>query len=624
MLLAQPTAGTRTDTLTGFCGWIDFRDPVADRDATVDRMARATAQRPDMAVDTVLAPDGAFGWCRTPTTGGSGSGRLPGARDAAAVCVLHTGRIYNQGDLVAELTARGVRLAAGTTAELLEEAYRLWGLGLAERLRGMYAIAIWDGETRTLHLIRDRIGMKPLYYAAWAGGLGFATKPAGIYAHPAFAPKVDRSSLTVLLTPRHALPGETPLAGLREVPAAHVVSFSRAGVNERAYWQLASSPHRDGFDRTAEQVRGLLAEIVAEQLPDGDVSSCVATMLSGGLDSTTVAALSAAGLESEGQDRVLETFCLEFASDTAETYVGTDLRPERDAPFAAQAAAELGTRHHRLSISPEQLVAALPATRAARDLPGWGQFDASTYLLFQTMGARCPIALTGEIADELFGGYPYFFDPKLIARDHFPWLETGPQLDAYLSQDVRARFDPAAEKYARYRTWLDKVPRLEGEAADDARMREVFFLSNTGRLAVLLDRMDRMAAAAGLEMRFPFCDHRLQQYLWNVPWQLKCRNGIKGLLKAAVADIVPAVTLNRKKSAYPHVQSSAYDEALAAEALAILDDRTARVRQLFDAQALRSFVHDLRAGRGGLNDAHMLIHFIELHHWLEDYGIALD
>jgi asparagine synthase (glutamine-hydrolysing) len=607
--------------MSGFAGWVDLQRDLTTQKDVVATMTDALRRRGPDGSGLWVSPTAALGHCRLAAE--HRAGVQPALLDdrAGTLAIVCDGQIYNRDEL-----RRQLEPAAGPPAcdaDLLLRCYRRWGAGFVERLDGMFAFALWDARERRLLLGRDRLGVKPLYYFAHADGILFASEPKAILANPLFEPRLDLSMLSMLLQPRLALPGETPLAGLRELPRAHAAAYSAdSGLVLRRYWQLASAPHGESFEQTVRHVRGLLEDVVQRQLGNGSRPPAVGTMLSGGIDSTSVAALTMHALRAEGAQGSLGTFCLDFRSERAD-FVPTELRPEVDAPYAQQAAQFIGSRHETIRVDASGVLEIIPETRRARDLPGWGQFDGSTYLLFREMRRHCPVALTGEVADELFGGYPYFFNPQLIRRDHFPWLEDGPKLSDYLHAAIRTHFDPRKDEYARYRQWLADAPRLAGEAPEDRRMREIFYLTISGRLSVLLDRMDRMSARVGLEIRLPFCDHGLLGYLWNVPWSMKAHGGMKGLLKEAVRDVVPASTIERRKSAFPHIQNADYDGALIREARAIVDDERSASAALFDRPKLKGLIDGLAAEPAGLNAAHVLIHLVEVHRWIEDYKVSL-
>ncbi|MFF9768218.1 asparagine synthase (glutamine-hydrolyzing) [Streptomyces sp. NPDC014636] len=612
--------------MSGLVGWIDFRRDLVKHEEVIHMMTDTMRERGPDTKGVWVSCNAALGH-RGLSTAGPANGSQPLRVETARgiVVVAHIGEIYNSRELTRDIESSGESLRTGSTAELLGHAFLLWGSEFVTRLNGAFSFAIWDVRAQRLVLGRDRLGVKPLYYYEHSDGVLFASEPKGIMANPLFEARLDITSLPIVLQPRLALPGETPLAGLAEVPPATLVSYADAGLSRWRYWRLTSRPHHDSFDETARHVRDLLEDTVGRQVTT-DVP--LGAMLSGGIDSTSVAALATRALREEAPDRALETYCVQFESDPAH-WVATELRPDIDAPYAAAAAEFIGSRHTTLTATTQDLLDVIPATRRARDLPGWGQFDASMYLLFQRMRSGCAVALTGEAADEVFGGYPYFFKQDQIRGGHFPWLGNGPKLSDYLSPEITSLVDPQEDERARYSQLISEVPRLPGEDAENARMREIFFLGLSGPLAVILDRKERMSMSVGLDVRVPFCDHRLVDYVWNVPWSMKSRGGVKGLLKAAMADLLPASTVNRKKSAYPHVQNPEYDQTLIREASWIVNDTASSLGWMFDTKRLNGLIQRISADQlhselpGGSNPAALLIQLVELRNWVDTYKVSV-
>ncbi|MGW7489025.1 asparagine synthase (glutamine-hydrolyzing) [Streptomyces sp. NPDC054786] len=616
---------TGDDLVSGLVGWVDFRQDLSREGDVIQGMTDSIQSRGPDTNGTWISENAALGHCGLDASPVHGAQPLEFRVGETSVTVTVAGSVYNPRELAAEIEGAGGKLRSQDAAELFLKAYLLWGHRFVERVNGVFGFAIWDGRTQRIVLGRDRVGIKPLYYYEYAGGIVFASVPKGIMANPRFTARLDPEALPVALQPRLALPGETPLVGLREVPPGHVLTFTESGLTRDCYWQLTSEPHSDSFDETARRVRDLLDDTVGRQMTtDGSLGA----MLSGGVDSTSVAALAMGRLRGIEPGRALDTYCVQFESDPAH-FVATELRPDVDAPYAAAAAEFMGTRHHTLTAAVEDLLDVIPATRRARDLPGWGQFDASMYLLFREIRRNSAVALTGEAADEVFGGYPYFFKRDVVERQAFPWLGDGPKLSRYLAPEVTALVNPEEDEHARYSQLISQVPRLPGEDAENARMREIFYLGLSGPLSVILDRKERMSSAVGLDVRVPFCDHRLLQYVWNVPWTVKSQGGVKGLLKAAMADVLPPSTVNRKKSAYPHVQNPSYDQTLIAAATRIANDRSSPLAELFDTPRLNGLIDEISSNAvnvelpGGSNQAALLIQLVELHEWVDEYGVSL-
>jgi asparagine synthase (glutamine-hydrolysing) len=243
----------------------------------------------------------------------------------------------------------------------------------------------------------------------------------------------------------------------------------------------------------------------------------------------------------------------------------------------------------------EDLVRARFAPLAAHDMPSMGDMFVSIYLLFAGVREQATVALSGESADEVFGGYHWFHVPALRDAPTYPWAVSG-SWAPLLTDDVRehAQLDRrAADEYADARA---ETPRLPGEDPLDQRVRETLYLGLTRWLPMLLDRKDRLSMAHGLEVRVPFCDHRLVEYVWNVPWEIKNLGGReKGLLRAAVSDLLPADIVNRPKSMYPGAADTTYARAVDAELDRLLGTPEAPLFDLVDRASLRdAFAADPR------------------------------
>ena len=606
--------------MCGIVGWVDFRRDLTQERQTLQAMTDTMRLR---------GPDAGGIW--SSARAGLGHRRLSiidldgGAQPMTEktpdgeVVLVYSGEVYNYRELRDELRRRGRRFRTESDTEVVLAAYLEWGDEFVTRLNGMFAFAIWNEPARELLLVRDRMGVKPLYFALHDGGILFASEPKGIMANPLFSPRLDFGALPILMQPRLAMPGETPLLGLRELRPGHLLRFDMSGQRETEYWAVTSRPHEQSYEETTAEVRALLEDIVSRQMIS-DVPR--AALLSGGLDSTAVAALANQVLEKEGNSEVLNTFCVQFSAD-AEGFSPTQLRPEIDAPYAEQAAQFIGTNHAAIELDSAEVINAIPPTRLARDLPGWGQFDASMYLLFEQIRSHCTVALSGESADEVFGGYPWFFSEEMVNRPRFPWIGDAPRVTDCLADDLHRLVRPAEDEADRYATLRARVPRLPGEDSTNARMREVLYFSMLGPLTILLDRKDRMSMALGLEVRVPYCDHRLVEYMWNVPWEMKSRGGMKGLLKDAVKDLIPESTYSRKKSGYPGLQDPSYDKVLLGEVDWIVNDPRSPLTGMFDPGKVQALIDGQGKSMAWVNAAHMFIPLVEMSRWIETYNVSL-
>jgi asparagine synthase (glutamine-hydrolysing) len=606
----------------GIAGWVDFMRDLSGQVDTIERMSETMRNRGPDDKGVWVSRHAALGHRRLAVIDASG-GRQPmvetvGSRSDPVVLV-YNGEIYNFRELRAELTGRGQRFATRSDTEVVLRAYLEWGIDCVQRFNGIFALGLWDGRRAQLLLARDRIGVKPLYYHTYPGGLLFGSEPKAVLANPLFSAQMELGALAILFNPRLTMPGETPLHGLAEVCPGHVMRFSRAGVEDRVYWRLTSNEHTDDLPGTVQRVRELLEDAVARQLV-ADVPVC--SLLSGGLDSTTMAAIASRRIMGSGQGR-LRTFCVDFVNDEQD-FRPTAMRPERDAPYAAVAARHILSNHAEVVLDTPAILCAFSAARRARDLPSLGQFDASMHLLFAEIRRHATVALSAEAADEIFGGYPWFHDPAMVWRDTFPWVGDAPRLTDCLRPEIQEQIRPAEVERDRYSTLRAAVPSLPGEKALDARMREVLFLNQVGPLACLLDRTDRMSMAAGLEVRVPFCDHRLVEYMWNVPWSLKTVGGRpKALLRMAARGLVPVETIERAKSGYPGTHDPAHEAEVLGAAMRIVADHTSPLADLIDAERLTRLVEGWRENLTWMNAAHLLTPILEVDIWMRRYGVRV-
>ncbi|GAA3197716.1 MULTISPECIES: asparagine synthase (glutamine-hydrolyzing) [Streptomyces] len=615
--------------MCGITGWISYDRNLTTERPTLEAMTETMACRGPDAAGIWLDTHAAFGHRRLAVIDLDG-GKQPMAveRDGRTLLVTtYSGEVYNYRELKAELTALGHTFRTQSDTEVVLHAYLEWGEAFTERLNGMYAFALWDPRTEELLLVRDRMGIKPLYYQPTAHGVLFGSEPKAINAHPEVRPAVDAEGLAELITFTKT-PGHGVFKGMHEVRPGHTVRVTRDGLTTRCYWALQAREHTDDLDTTVGHIRGLLDDIVARQLI-ADVPLC--TLLSGGLDSSAITALSAGALAAQGSGPV-RSFAVDFTGYT-ENFTPDDLRGTPDGPYAHALAEHVASDHHDIVLDTAALMdpAHRAAVLAARDLPnGFGDGDTSLYLLFKAVREQSTVALSGESADEIFGGYLWFHDPEAVHADTFPWIAAGVSgrfsggnavREALLDRGLLKRLDLKGYEDRRYREALAEVPYLDSDAGLQRRMREVSYLHLTRFVQILLDRKDRASMAVGLEVRVPFCDHRLVEYVFNTPWAMKTFDGReKSLLRAAVRDVLPASVADRVKSPYPSTQDPGYNEALRGELREVAADRNAPVQPLLDSAAAAEATAD--GASGDIRPGAELM--LGLNAWLRTTGTSLD
>ncbi|MGV9850728.1 asparagine synthase (glutamine-hydrolyzing) [Streptomyces sp. NPDC003442] len=552
--------------MCGITGWVSYRRDLTSHRHVLDTMTETMACRGPDAAGAWVTGRAALGHRRLAVIDLPG-GAQPMAVDTAdgPVSMVYSGEAYNFTELRDELRRRGHSFTTDSDTEVVLRGYVEWGESLTEKLNGMYAFAIWDSRTEKLVMIRDRMGIKPFYYYETDDGVLFGSEPKAILANPLAAPEVGLDGLREIFsfakTPGHAI-----WKGMKELRPGHIAVVDRNGLREHAYWRLEVSEHTDDQEATVAHVRELLEDIIARQLV-ADVPRC--TLLSGGLDSSAMTSLAARKLGEHGE--TVRSFAVDFPGQ-AENFRAIDVAPSVDTPYVHAVAEHVKCDHRDIVLDGSALSdpAVRQAAIAARDLPiGLGDRDNSLYLLFKAVREQSTVALSGESVDEVFGGYPWFHDERRDA-DTFPWLAGGLTLGEtkdLLSQDLTEKLDVDTYLRDHYLSALDEVPLKDGETGLEKRMRQVCYLHLTRMVNTLLDRKDRMSMAVGLEVRVPFCDHRLVSYVFNTPWSLKTFDGReKSILREATRDVLPESVANRKKSGYPGSFDPAYLVAIRRQA----------------------------------------------------------
>lgn len=609
--------------MCGITGWVSYGSDLIREQATIAAMTATMACRGPDDSGTWVRPHVALGHSRLAIIDLVGGVQpMTVQTPNGSVALVYSGEAYNFLELRDDLTSRGHRFKTDSDTEVVLRGYLEWGDAVAERINGMYAFAIWDERERRLVLVRDRMGIKPLYYYRTADGLMFGSEPKAILANPLAKKIVDANGMRELIAFTKA-PGWSLWKDMYEVEPGTVVSVDTAGVRTRTYWRLPAIPHTDDQNTTVETVRELMSDIVKRQLV-ADVPRCV--LLSGGLDSSVITGLAAAQLAEEGEQ--LRTFSVDFRGhdENFKPYKG---HGTRDAPYVRDVVDRVGSAHHDVVLNAADH--ADPAVRraviTARDIPaGLGDVDPSLYLLFKAVREESTVALSGESADEVFGGYHWFDDENARNTSTFPWLALKGLITdraPLLSAEARAHLDVDRYVADQYATAVASVEHVNGETAVDSRMRTIYTLFLTRWLRALLDRKDRVSMAVGLEVRVPFCDHRLVEYVYNTPWSLKTFDGReKSLLRQACAHVLPQSVAERVKSGYPSTQETGYGAALQQQAKEVLAEPDNPLFAIVDRTWLEEAVQVDPANmrkrvRLGIDWV------LDLCHWLEIYSPQL-
>ena len=539
--------------------------------------------------------------------------------------LVYNGELYNTPELRAALQNKGHSFTGHSDTEVLLHAFAQWGAGCLERCNGIFAFAVWAQRAGTLFLARDRCGVKPLFYVQTGDSLLFGSEIKTLLAHPAVPPRVDANGLAEVLL---LGPGRTPGCGvfknIRELlPGQCAVYEADTGrLTLTRYWQLTDHDHPADFETTARNVRDLVVDAIQRQLVS-DVP--VATFLSGGLDSSLISAIADSHFTARG--KTLQTFSVGY-QDNKKYFHATHFQPSPDAPYIRTMNQFLNAQHTWVTLDSEALAAALLEAVDARDLPGMADVDSSLLLFCREIRKTATVALSGECADEIFGGYPWYRDKTVRERYGFPWAQSTAYRVSFFKPEVFGGIDPAAYIDEGYRATLEQTSIRPGLDPLEQRMRQMFALNFNWFMQTLLDRKDRMSMYSGLEVRVPFCDYRIAEYLYSVPWEYKDYEGHeKGLLRQAMQGVLPTEVLWRKKSPYPKTWNPAYLNAVSAMLRSAMQDPDAPLLRIAKRAALEQLLTAAETATPWygqlMTTPQTIAWFVQLNYWLQKYRVEL-
>jgi len=616
--------------MCGLTGWMSFQRDLTKQEVIANAMTETMINRGPDDYGVWLDKNIFLGHRRLSVIDLEG-GRQPMVAEkenGSKAIISYTGEVYNYRELREELLAKGHEFKTQSDTEVVLRAYIEWGESFVDRLNGMYAFAIWDVQLKELILVRDRMGVKPLYYYPLRDEILFGSEPKAILAHPEAKAVIDSEGLreifSIIKTPGHAV-----FQGMYEVKPGTILKFNNKGKSERRYWQLKASEHTDDIDTTISEVKGLLTDIIERQMV-ADVP--IGTLLSGGLDSSAITALAAKVVNKQENPEPLVAFTIDFIGHE-ERFSSNVQWEDPDTPFAIEVAKHVGVEHIKVMLNNSDVMDSevRQKTLHAQDLPvSTGDMEYSLYLLCSALRERLTVALSGEGADELFGGYTWFHDPEAVKLDSFPWhhpFEKAGGIQAL--RDLGLWEDLELDDYIqnRYEQAIEEMPKLASDSVTEARMRQINYLNLTRWQNFLLDRNDRISMSVGLEVRVPFLDHRLIEYVFNAPWKMKNFDGReKSLLRASMRGLLPDSVLDRKKNPYPSTQDEGYEIALRERVESIIKPN-APILNLVSEKNIRKLL-DTPIGTyavGGPWGARAVLErLVEFNSWVTDYNVIFD
>jgi len=613
--------------MCGIAGWVDLNADIENKHEIIFKMTETLSKRGPDDSGFYFSKHALLGHRRLVVVDPKG-GAQPMTKKIGdnTYTIVYNGELYNTEDVRKILKDNGFSFSSYSDTEVLLVAYIFWGEECVNHINGIYAFGVWNEVQQSLFLARDPLGVKPLFYTIKDNSIIFGSEIKTLLAHPKVEPILDKQGLTELFGFGPARPlGSGIFKNIKELPPSFCLSYSKDIIKTKEYWKLTAKAHDENLSTTAEHVRSLLVDSIERQLV-ADVPVC--TFLSGGLDSSIISAVASSYFKKNNLSN-LNTYSIDYA-DNKKFFTPTEFEPNTDADWIYKMVNYIGSDHHNIIIDTPELTSALREAVIANSLPGMADVDSSLYLFCKEVRKNSTVALSGECADELFGGYPWFRREEDINATTFPWSKSVSDRKSILSKDLQSL---PIEEYVqdKYDESLRQVPRLPGESQKEHRMRELFYLNIKWFMITLLTRKDRMSMSNSLEVRVPFADYRLVEYAYNIPMDMKYYKGReKGLLREALTGLLPDDVLWRKKSPYPKTHNPNYTMAVQKWMNSILNDKSSPILQIINKEKVQQIVDSGGRAYGKpwfgqlMAGPQLIAYLIQVNEWLKEYNVILE
>lgn len=609
--------------MCGFCGWIGYSNNIEDRNKVLinmcDRITTRGICEKEYYQDNIVN----LGYNNLMKVEGSVKQPMTKICNGKKYVITYNGEIYNKRELKDEIILNGIHIENDAESEIVLSSYILWKEECVKHLRGIFAFVIWDMDNNYMFLCRDRLGIKPLFYSTINNTLVFGTEIKCLFEYPDINAVIDKEGISQLfgLGPAR-VEGKCVFKNIYEIKPASYMIYNNICMKQVKYWDLESKEHIDDLDKTIFNVKEKLNDAIISQLSEDMPGS----MLSGGLDSSIITAVTSK--EYEKKDKKLQTFSVDYI-DNDKNFKPNDFQPDSDNKYIEIMREKYDLEHTKIELDTNLLIKGLHEAVIGRDLPGMTDVDVSLLEFCRQIKNSVSTVLSGEFADELFGGYPWFYKQECLDSDTFPWS---------ISVDTRQRilnkrYDIDLKKYVdeQYIELEKKIPVCDSDSIQDKKIKKLMYMNIHQFGATLIDRTDRMSMLAGLNVRVPFTDYRLVEYVWNIPWSMKTHmDREKGLLRTAYKDILPEEVAFRKKSPYPKTCNPNYENALKEILLGILNDNENPLLKLINKNEVLDIIDNLeevfkRPWFGQLmTGPQFMAYLIQINMWLIEYNVKIE
>ncbi len=611
--------------MCGIAGWVNFSESLKSNSKIIKKMTDILERRGPDSEGIYESENVLLGHRRLIVVDPEG-GEQPMIKiiNGNKYVLVYNGELYNTEELRKSLLEEGYFFDSYSDTEVLLMSYIAWGVNCIKKFNGIFAFAIYDEEKEQVFLARDQMGVKPLFYSINNKNIIFASEIKAILANPMVKAQIDREGITELFALGPAVvPGKAIYKNILEIAPANCLLISKENIKVWEYWKVTLQENKETVEEAAEHVRLLLFDAIKRQLV-GDVPIC--TFLSGGLDSSAISAIAAEEFRNRG--KILNTYSIDY-KDNEKYFKSSLFQPTSDKYWAFRMAEFIKSNHKNVVLNHKDLVLALKESTLARDLPGMADVDSSLLLFCKEIRKNFVVSLSGECADEIFGGYPWYTNEEMLNAKTFPWSRAVGMRKSILNEKIKKFNIEECAEYEYLKT-LKEVPHFENEDKKNYRMKEMFYLNLKWFMVNLLNRKDRCSMYNSLEVRVPFADIRIVEYAFNLPVEIKLLHGReKGILRKALEGVLPEDVVYRKKSPYPKTHNPIYTEMVCKEMNKILSDNNSPILEIIDKKVVKEIVDTEGKSYttpwfGQLMTGPQLIaYLIQLNIWMKEYNVNI-
>ena len=611
--------------MCGIAGWVNFSESLKSNSKIIKKMTDILERRGPDSEGIYESENVLLGHRRLIVVDPEG-GEQPMIKiiNGNKYVLVYNGELYNTEELRKSLLEEGYFFDSYSDTEVLLMSYIAWGVNCIKKFNGIFAFAIYDEEKEQVFLARDQMGVKPLFYSINNKNIIFASEIKAILANPMVKAQIDREGITELFALGPAVvPGKAIYKNILEIAPANCLLINKENIKVWEYWKVTLQENKETVEEAAEHVRLLLFDAIKRQLV-GDVPIC--TFLSGGLDSSAISAIAAEEFRNRG--KILNTYSIDY-KDNEKYFKSSLFQPTSDKYWAFRVAEFIKSNHKNVVLNHKDLVLALKESTLARDLPGMADVDSSLLLFCKEIRKNFVVSLSGECADEIFGGYPWYTNEEMLNAKTFPWSRAVGMRKSILNEKIKKFNIEECAEYEYLKT-LKEVPHFENEDKKNYRMKEMFYLNLKWFMVNLLNRKDRCSMYNSLEVRVPFADIRIVEYAFNLPAEIKLLHGReKGILRKALEGVLPEDVVYRKKSPYPKTHNPIYTEMVCKEMNKILSDNNSPILEIIDKKVVKEIVDTEGKSYttpwfGQLMTGPQLIaYLIQLNIWMKEYNVNI-